>query len=66
MSNEEKVEKVLEDAGDWLTIGQVTERANLSRQTAAKYLHILEAKGEVEVWIVGSAKLFRLKGETHE
>jgi len=59
MSNEEKIEKVLEEAGDWLTIAQVSERAELSRQTAAKYLHILEAKGEVEGWRVGSAKLFR-------
>lgn len=63
-NNMDKVKEVLEkeEGNDgWLTIGEVAEKAGLSRTTASKFLYILVAEGKAEIWEVGPARLFRLK-----
>jgi DNA-binding IclR family transcriptional regulator len=61
MSNEEKVLGVLKDAGDWLMLNQVANRAGISRVTASKFLYVLVERGVVETKKFASAQLFRAK-----
>ncbi|MFW9861526.1 MAG: PAS domain S-box protein [Candidatus Thorarchaeota archaeon] len=45
-----------------ISISDVARKANVSRNTAAKYLGILLASGEVEVNAIGSAKVYSISG----
>ncbi len=63
---EQEIVKILEDNSDGLTINQVSEKANLYRATASKYLMLLEAQGVVQVREIGPAKLYILKDNVRE
>ncbi|MEK6887472.1 MAG: winged helix-turn-helix domain-containing protein [Candidatus Aenigmatarchaeota archaeon] len=44
-----------------MTIEEVSNKINISRSTASKYLLVLETKGFVRCREIGRAKLFSLK-----
>jgi len=66
-SNEEdtkmRILKVLEEAAPQdLSIQEIADRAEVSRETASKYVMILEAEGKVEKSReIGKAKLYRIR-----
>ncbi len=59
MSNEETVYRVLKEAGDWMTITGVAEKAGLTRNTASKWLWALTRAGRAETKRFASAQIFR-------
>ena len=63
VENKEKVLKELERARpNDLSIGEVAERAKLSRPTASTWLKVLGAEGKAEVSRkIGAAVFYRLK-----
>jgi len=58
----ERILKLLKDVYPKdLHIKEVAKRLNVSRDTAAKYIAVLEAEGKVECRYVGKAKLCRVR-----
>jgi len=57
---EKKILEVLEKNKDGLTTVGVSEKANISKTTALKYLASLKAAGKINYIEVGPAKLWRL------
>jgi len=61
---EQKILEYLRKTPYGLTIEEIRKLLGISRNTASKYLHILEAKGEVKARNIGKAKLFKV-AKTH-
>lgn len=58
----EKILDVLKEAYPLdLSIEDVAKKSGIHRNTVAKYLAVLSAKGKVELRSLGKAKLYRLK-----
>lgn len=58
----ERVLKLLKDVYPQdLHIKEVAKRLNVSRNTVAKYIAVLEAEGKVECRYIGKAKLCRVR-----
>jgi len=56
----QRILQCLKNAPDGLTIEEIKNLTKISRNTASKYLHILEARGEVKARNIGKAKLFKI------
>jgi len=57
---EQKILECLRKTPHGLTIEEIRKLLGISRNTASKYLHILEAQGEVKARNIGKAKLFKI------
>ncbi len=62
MSNtEEKVLDALKNSELDLSIGEISEKTGISRDTVSKYVSVLKAEGKIELSRnVGNAKLYKL------
>lgn len=62
MSNkEDKILDVLKKSELDLSIGEISERTNISRDTVSKYVSVLKAEGKIKLSRnVGNAKLYKL------
>ncbi|MHA2191106.1 MAG: PAS domain S-box protein [Candidatus Thorarchaeota archaeon] len=56
------IREILRANPDGISIIDVARRAGISRNTAAKHLVVLLASGEVDVQVIGSAKIYSLSG----
>ena len=61
-----KVIKTLKSADHSLKIDDVSKKAKIHRVTAAKYLAVMHAMGQVKMRSVGKAKLFLLRGRNEK
>lgn len=64
MPDEELIEKykdILEQSSKPLMIKDLAEKSDTSRQTAGKYIDIMEARGMVDVDKIATAKQITLK-----
>ena len=66
MSVRDRIVKVLEEASWPLSTKQVAEKAGVSRNTAGKYLAVLEAEGVVHRHQIGRANLWRLRKKVED
>ena len=58
----ERVLKLLEEVYPQdLPISEIAKRLGISRNTASKYVAILEAEGKIECRFIGKAKLCKIK-----
>jgi DNA-binding IclR family transcriptional regulator len=61
MSREvEKIEDILKIHPRGLTISKIARKLGLDRNTVSRYLSVMLAEGRVEMWEVGSAKVYIL------
>ena len=55
-----RIKVVLKDNPRGLTIGEISEKININRNSVSKYLEIMLVSGEVDMKSIGRAKLFYL------
>jgi len=55
-----RILEVLKEEARGLSISDISRRINLNRSSVAKYLGMLVTAGRVEMYVIGSAKVYRI------
>ena len=55
-----EIKKILSKSSQGLTVSEIAEQLNMNRNSAAKYLEIMNVLGELDVRIIGPAKIFSI------